>query len=51
MPKDALFWIASMTKSVSATVILTLVDEGKLSLDEPASKWMPGPGQGEAGQR
>ena len=41
MPKDALFWIASMTKSVSATVIMTLVDEGKLSLDEPASKWMP----------
>ena len=41
MPKDALFWIASMTKSVSATTIMTLVDEGKLSLDEPASKWMP----------
>jgi CubicO group peptidase (beta-lactamase class C family) len=41
MPKDALFWIASMTKSISATTIMTLVDEGKLSLDEPASKWMP----------
>ncbi len=41
MPKDALFWIASMTKSVSVTTIMTLVDEGKLSLDEPASKWLP----------
>lgn len=41
MQKDALFWIASMTKSVSVTTIMTLVDEGKLSLDEPASKWMP----------
>lgn len=41
MQKDALFWIASMTKSVSITTIMTLVDDGKLSLDEPASKWMP----------
>lgn len=41
MEKDALFWIASMTKSVNATAVMTLVDEGKLSLDEPASKWLP----------
>ena len=41
MKTDAVFWIASMTKSISATTILTLVDEGKLSLDEPASKWLP----------
>ncbi len=41
MDKDALFWIASMTKSVNATAVMTLVDEGKLSLDEPASKWLP----------
>ena len=41
MDKDALFWIASMTKSVNATAVMTLVDAGKLSLDEPASKWLP----------
>jgi CubicO group peptidase (beta-lactamase class C family) len=41
MKTDSVFWIASMTKSMSATVIMTLVDEGKLSLDEPASKWLP----------
>jgi CubicO group peptidase (beta-lactamase class C family) len=41
MAKDSLFWIASMTKSISTTAIMTLVDEGKLSLDEPASKWLP----------
>ncbi len=41
MEKDALVWIASMTKSVNATAVMTLVDEGKLSLDEPASKWLP----------
>ena len=40
MDKDALFWIASMTKSVNATAIMILVDEGKLALDEPASKWL-----------
>lgn len=45
MPKDALFWIASMTKSVNATTIMILVDEGKLSLDEPAAKWLPELGQ------
>lgn len=41
MEKDALFWIASMTKSVNATAVMTLVDEGKLSLDAPASQWLP----------
>lgn len=41
MEKDAVFWIASMTKSVNATALMTLVDEGKLGLDEPASKWLP----------
>ena len=41
MKKDAVFWIASMTKSVTATTILTLVDEGKLDLDAPAATWLP----------
>lgn len=41
MSKDSVFWIASMTKSISTTTIMTLVDEGKLSLDEPAAKWLP----------
>ncbi|MFM8471285.1 MAG: serine hydrolase domain-containing protein [Limisphaerales bacterium] len=41
MKTDAVFWIASMTKSLAVTAIMTLVDEGKLSLDEPASKWLP----------
>jgi CubicO group peptidase (beta-lactamase class C family) len=41
MPKDALFWIASMTKSVNGAAVLLLVDEGKLSLDAPAAQWLP----------
>lgn len=45
METDALFWIASMTKSISAAVILTLVDEGKLDLDAPASTWLPALGE------
>lgn len=41
MKTDAVFWIASMTKSLAVTAIMTLVDEGKLSLEEPAAKWLP----------
>jgi CubicO group peptidase (beta-lactamase class C family) len=41
MEKDALFWIASMTKSVNATAVMLLVDEGKLALDTPAAQWLP----------
>ena len=35
------FRIASMTKSFTAMAILKLRDEGKLSLDDPAEKWVP----------
>ena len=41
MTPDSIFWIASMTKGVTATAVLILADEGKLTLDEPASKWIP----------
>lgn len=33
--------IASATKWISASVIMSLVDEGKLSLDTPISKYLP----------
>ena len=38
---DTVFRIASMTKSFTAVAILALRDEGKLSLDEPAEKYVP----------
>jgi CubicO group peptidase (beta-lactamase class C family) len=41
MKADALFWIASMTKPVTATAILMLQDEGKLSVDDPVAKYIP----------
>jgi len=41
MRPDALFWIASQSKSITATAVLMLVDEGKLSLDDPVEKHLP----------
>ncbi|HEV3140202.1 MAG TPA: serine hydrolase domain-containing protein, partial [Vicinamibacterales bacterium] len=38
---DTVFRIASMTKSFTAISILKLRDEGKLSLDDPAEKYVP----------
>lgn len=38
---DTVFRIASMTKSFTAVAILKLRDEGKLSLDDPAEKYVP----------
>jgi len=38
---DTAFRIASMTKSFTVLAILKLRDEGKLSLDDLASKWIP----------
>ncbi|MCR8842315.1 beta-lactamase family protein [Paenibacillus sp. SC116] len=36
------FRIASTTKTFTATVVLQLVGEGKLSLDDTVEKWLPG---------
>src|SRR4051794_30287759 len=41
MQTNALFWIASMTKPVTATAIMMLQDEGKLSVDDPVAKYVP----------
>jgi CubicO group peptidase (beta-lactamase class C family) len=39
--ETTVFRIASMTKSFTALAILKLRDQGKLSLDDPVSKWIP----------
>jgi methyl acetate hydrolase len=39
---DAIFYIASMTKPVTSVAIMMLVEQGKLSLDDPVSKYLPG---------
>ena len=38
---DALFWIASMNKPITATALMMLVDEGKVRLDDPVEKYLP----------
>lgn len=39
--EDTIFRLASMTKLIVSTVALRLVDEGRLSLDDPVSRWLP----------
>jgi CubicO group peptidase (beta-lactamase class C family) len=41
MRTDAIFWIASMSKPVLATLLLMLQDEGRLSVDDPVEKYLP----------
>lgn len=38
---DSLFHIASVTKPITATIALQLVDEGKLELDAPVRRYLP----------
>jgi methyl acetate hydrolase len=38
---DALFRIASMTKPITSVALMQLVEQGKISLDDPAEKHLP----------
>ena len=41
MSEDAVFWIASMTKMFAGASIMMLVDEGKVSLNDPVTRFIP----------
>jgi CubicO group peptidase (beta-lactamase class C family) len=41
MQANDLFWIASMSKSMTATALMMLVDEGKVNIDDPVEKYLP----------
>ena len=41
MRADAMMWIASMTKAITAVAAMQLVEQGKLSLDQPAAELAP----------
>lgn len=41
MAKDSLFWIASMSKPITGVAIMMLVEEGKVRLTDPVSKFIP----------
>lgn len=41
MQTDDVFWIASMSKAMTAAGLMILVDEGKVKLDDPVEKYLP----------
>lgn len=42
MAEDTILQIGSISKIFTTTLLMTLVDEGKIDLDDPVSKHMPG---------
>ena len=41
MQRETIFRIASMTKPVTVAAAMSLAEEGKLSLTDPVTKWLP----------
>jgi CubicO group peptidase (beta-lactamase class C family) len=41
MAPDTVFWIASMTKPITAAAILMMQDEGRLQVDDEVAKYIP----------
>ncbi|MDX3073805.1 serine hydrolase domain-containing protein [Streptomyces sp. NPDC088354] len=41
MAPDSIFRIASVSKPITAAAVMTLVDDGRLTLDDPVAKWLP----------
>jgi CubicO group peptidase (beta-lactamase class C family) len=41
MERDTLFRIASMTKPITSVATMMLVEEGRIALDDPITKWLP----------
>jgi CubicO group peptidase (beta-lactamase class C family) len=41
MHHDTVFRIASMTKAITATAVMMLIEEGRFRLDEPVDRLLP----------
>jgi CubicO group peptidase (beta-lactamase class C family) len=41
MRSDTLFRIASMTKPITSVAALMLIEEGRMTLDDPIARWVP----------
>jgi CubicO group peptidase (beta-lactamase class C family) len=41
MPRDAIFPIASMTKVLTGATLMSVIEEGRLSLNDPVSRFLP----------
>jgi CubicO group peptidase (beta-lactamase class C family) len=39
--RDSIFRLASITKPMTATAVMMLVEDGRLALDEPIATWLP----------
>jgi CubicO group peptidase (beta-lactamase class C family) len=42
LPPDAIFYTASMTKPITSVAIMMLAEEGRLTIDDPVSKFLDG---------
>jgi len=62
MPKDAIFRLASMSKPIAAVAVMMMIEEGKVRLNDPVSRFIPefkqsmvavpkGPSTGAQGER
>lgn len=49
MHKDSIFRFYSMTKPITAVAVMMLVEEGRLQIGEPVSKYLPQLGQRQVG--
>jgi CubicO group peptidase (beta-lactamase class C family) len=43
MSQDILFWLLSMTKAITATACMQLVEKGQISFEQPAGDILPEP--------
>jgi CubicO group peptidase (beta-lactamase class C family) len=41
MARDSIFRIASITKPITAAAVMMLVDDGRVTLDDPVERWLP----------
>jgi CubicO group peptidase (beta-lactamase class C family) len=41
MARDTLFWIASLSKPITAAALMILADAGKLKVNDPVEKYLP----------
>jgi CubicO group peptidase (beta-lactamase class C family) len=41
MPKDGIFRLASMSKPITAVAVMMMLEEGKLRLNDPVSRYIP----------
>jgi CubicO group peptidase (beta-lactamase class C family) len=41
MTRDAIFRLASITKPIVAAAVMVLIQDGRITLDDPVARWLP----------